>query len=48
MGAMITYGSYLSKKENIVNPYIDNYRSFELDYNRLDNNNIEKGECIIS
>ena len=32
---------FFSKKDNLVNPYIDNYRSFELDYNRLDNNNIE-------
>ena len=32
---------FFSKKDNLVNPFIDNYRSFELDYNRLDNNNIE-------
>ena len=32
---------FLSKKDNLVNPYIDNYRSFELDYKVLDNNNIE-------
>ena len=30
-----------SKKDNSVNPYIDNYRSFELDYKTLDNNYIE-------
>ena len=32
---------FLSKKDNLVNPYIDNYRSYELDYNKLQNNNIE-------
>ena len=32
---------FFSKKDNLVNPFIDNYRSFELDYNRLDDNNIE-------
>ena len=32
---------FFSKKDNSVNPYIDNYRSFELDYKSLDNNNIE-------
>ena len=32
---------FFSKKDNSVNPYIDNYRSFELDYESLDNNNIE-------
>ncbi len=32
---------FFSKKENLVNPYIDNYRSFELDYKLLGNNNIE-------
>ena len=26
---------FYSKKENIVNPYLDNYRSFELDYKKL-------------
>ena len=31
---------FFSKKDNSVNPYIDNYRSFELDYESL-NNNIE-------
>ena len=28
-------------KEHLVNPYIDNYRSFELDYKELENRNIE-------
>ena len=32
---------FFSKKDNFVNPYIDNYRSFELDYESLNNNNIE-------
>ena len=32
---------FFSKKDNSVNPYIDNYRSFELDYKTLDNNDIE-------
>ena len=32
---------FFSKKDNLVNPYIDNYRSFELDYKKLKNNNIE-------
>ena len=32
---------FFSKKDNSVNPYIDNYRSFELDYKKLDNNVIE-------
>ncbi len=32
---------FFSKKENLVNPYIDNYRSFELDYKELENNYIE-------
>ncbi len=32
---------FYSKKENLVNPYIDNYRSFELDYKKLDENYIE-------
>ena len=26
---------FFSKKDNVVNPYLDNYRSFELDYNCL-------------
>ena len=32
---------FFSKKDNSVNPYIDNYRSFELDYKSLDNSDIE-------
>ena len=32
---------FFSKKDNFVNPYIDNYRSFELDYESSNNNNIE-------
>ena len=32
---------FFSKKDNFVNPYIDNYRSFELDYKKLEKNNIE-------
>ncbi len=32
---------FFSKKENLINPYIDNYRSFELDYKKLDNDYIE-------
>ena len=32
---------FFSKKDNSVNPYIDNYRSFELDYENLNNNDIE-------
>ncbi len=32
---------FFSKKDNIVNPYIDNYRSFELDFKSLENNYIE-------
>ena len=32
---------FFSKKNNQVNPYIDNYRSFELEYKKLDNNLIE-------
>ena len=30
-----------SRKDNLVNPYIDNYRSFELAYNKLTNTQIE-------
>ncbi len=32
---------FFSKKNNLVNPYIDNYRSFELDYKKLKNNYVE-------
>ena len=28
---------FYSKKDNLVNPYIDNYRSFELDFKKLEN-----------
>ncbi len=31
---------FYSKKDNIINPYIDKYRSFELEYKQLDNNKI--------
>lgn len=30
-----------SRKDNLINPYIDNYRSFELTYKKLLNNNVE-------
>ena len=30
-----------ARKDNLVNPYIDNYRSFELEYNKVNNNQIE-------
>ena len=30
-----------SRKDNLVNPYIDNYRSHELDYTKIDNNQIK-------
>jgi len=30
-----------SRKDNLVNPYIDNYRSYELEYKKKDNNQIE-------
>jgi protein-export membrane protein SecD len=32
---------FYSKKDNIINPYIDNYRSFELEYKILENDKIE-------
>ncbi|MDA9684426.1 protein translocase subunit SecD [Candidatus Pelagibacter bacterium] len=32
---------FFSRKENLINPYIDNYRAFELDYKKLDNNYIQ-------
>ncbi len=32
---------FFSKKENFINPYIDTYRSFELDYKKLDNDYIK-------
>ncbi len=30
-----------SRKENLVNPYIDNYRSYELEYKKISSNQIE-------
>ena len=30
-----------SRKDNLVNPYIDKYRSFELNYKKLDNDTLE-------
>ena len=32
---------FFSKRDNLVNPYIDNFRSFELDYKLLNNQNIQ-------
>ncbi len=32
---------FFSKKDNLVNPYIDNYRSFELEYKDIENDFIE-------
>ena len=32
---------FYSKEENLINPYITNYRSFELEYKEIDNNQIE-------
>ena len=32
---------FFSRKDNLVNPYIDNYRSFELDYKKLEDGYIE-------
>ena len=32
---------FFSKKDNQVNPYIDKYRAFELDYKKKDNNFVE-------
>ena len=32
---------FFSQKDNQVNPYMDNYRSFELEYKKLDNNLIK-------
>ena len=32
---------FFSKKENLVNPFIDNYRSYELDYEVYENNFIK-------
>ena len=30
-----------SRKDNLVNPYIDNYRSYELEYKKINNNQIK-------
>ena len=32
---------FFSKRDNLVNPYIDNFRSFELDYKLLNNQNVK-------
>ena len=32
---------FFSRKENLINPYIDNYRAFELDYKKLDNDYVQ-------
>ena len=32
---------FFSKKDNLVNPYLDNYRAYELDYKKKGNNQIE-------
>jgi len=32
---------FFSKKDNLVNPYIDTYRSYELDYEKVKDNNIK-------
>ena len=32
---------FFSKKDNVVNPYLNNYRSFELDYKKINSNEIE-------
>ena len=32
---------FKSRKDNLVNPYIDNYRSYELEYKKISNNQIE-------
>ena len=32
---------FFSRKENLINPYIENYRAFELDYKKLDNNYVQ-------
>ena len=34
---------FFSKKDNVVNPYLENYRSFELDYKKKNNNEIVIG-----
>ncbi len=32
---------FKSRKENSINPYIDNYRAYELEYNKISSNQIE-------
>ena len=32
---------FKSRKDNLVNPYIDNYRSYELNYKKINSNQIE-------
>ncbi len=32
---------FFSKKDNFVNPYIDQYKSFELDYEKIENNKLK-------
>jgi protein-export membrane protein SecD len=32
---------FYARKDNLINPYIDNYRSFELSYKKISNNMIE-------
>ncbi len=32
---------FFSKKDNLVNPYLDNYRSYELSYKKIETNQIE-------
>ena len=32
---------FKSRKDNLVNPYIENYRSYELEYKQIKNNQIE-------
>ena len=32
---------FFSKKDNLVNPYLDNYRAYELNYKLIDNNDIK-------
>ena len=32
---------FKSRKDNLVNPYIDNYRSYELDYTKINNKQIK-------
>ena len=32
---------FFSRKENLINPYIDNYRAFELDYKKLNDNYVQ-------